>query len=94
MPSFFFFSFFSFTVSMMTRRNPLIKTLIYPYLTMILVASQTLAFMPLLSKSKTHQDITNDAILQTTADICRSRALEEGRDFVLVNQSFYFISNI
>ncbi|XP_053478035.1 von Willebrand factor A domain-containing protein 7-like isoform X1 [Ictalurus furcatus] len=68
---------------MMILTNLLIKKLIYIYLIMILMASQTLTFMPLFSKSKTHQDITSDAILQTTADICKSRALREGRSFVL-----------
>ncbi|XP_017319797.1 von Willebrand factor A domain-containing protein 7 [Ictalurus punctatus] len=68
---------------MMILTNLLIKKLILIYLIMILMTSQTLTFMPLMSKSKTHQDITSDAILQTTADICKSRALREGRSFVL-----------
>ncbi|XP_026795878.3 von Willebrand factor A domain-containing protein 7-like [Pangasianodon hypophthalmus] len=68
---------------MMIFTNLLIKILSHLYLIMILMASQTLAFMPLLSKSRTHKDITRDAILQTTADICKSRALQEGRNFVL-----------
>ncbi|KAB5581392.1 hypothetical protein PHYPO_G00175120 [Pangasianodon hypophthalmus] len=68
---------------MMIFTNLLIKTLIYPNLIMILMASQTLAFIPSWSKPKTHQDITRDAILQTTADICRSRALQEGGSFIL-----------
>ncbi|XP_053478034.1 von Willebrand factor A domain-containing protein 7-like [Ictalurus furcatus] len=67
----------------MTITNLLIKKLIYMYLIMILMASQTLAFMPLWSRSKKHQDITREAILQATADVCKSQALQEGRDFVM-----------
>ncbi|KAB5581390.1 hypothetical protein PHYPO_G00175100 [Pangasianodon hypophthalmus] len=68
---------------MMMTTNLLIKSLICLYLTIFLMTSQTLAFMSLLSKSKTHQDITRDAILQTTVDICRSQALKNGKVFVL-----------
>ncbi|KAI5107707.1 von Willebrand factor A domain-containing protein 7-like [Silurus meridionalis] len=57
--------------------------MIYPSLLMIFMTSQTLAFSIVFSKSKTHQSITQDAILQTTADICKSRALQEGRNFIL-----------
>ncbi|KAF4090717.1 hypothetical protein AMELA_G00055270 [Ameiurus melas] len=67
----------------MIMTNPLIKELIYMHLIMILMAGQTLAFMPFWSKSKTHQDITHDAILQATADVCKSQALQDGRNFVL-----------
>ncbi|KAK3572594.1 hypothetical protein QTP86_000406 [Hemibagrus guttatus] len=49
-----------------------------------------MAFMPFLTKSKSHQDITRDAILQVTADVCKLRALQQGQDFVL---DFYSHSN-
>ncbi|XP_026795889.3 von Willebrand factor A domain-containing protein 7-like [Pangasianodon hypophthalmus] len=68
---------------MMIPTNMLIKTLICIYFMMFLMTSQSLAFEILSTKSKKHQDITRDAILQTTADICRSQALQEGRNFVL-----------
>ncbi|XP_053478045.1 von Willebrand factor A domain-containing protein 7-like [Ictalurus furcatus] len=64
--------------------NMLIKTLMYSM--MFLMTSQTLAFKILWSNSKKHQDITRDAILQTTADICRLRALQEGQSFVLAGE--------
>ncbi|XP_058236777.1 von Willebrand factor A domain-containing protein 7-like [Hemibagrus wyckioides] len=59
------------------------QTLFRLYLMMILITSQTTAFMTLWTKSKKHQDITRDAILQTTADVCKLRALNQGRDFLL-----------
>ncbi|KAK2852309.1 hypothetical protein Q7C36_007510 [Tachysurus vachellii] len=62
--------------------NVQFQTLVCLYLIMILI-SQTMAFMPLLSKSKKHQDITRDAILQITADVCIQQALNKGRNFVL-----------
>lgn len=51
--------------------------------------NQTLAFMPFWSKTKMHQDITRDAILQATADVCKLQALQKGQNFVLVNKTFY-----
>ncbi|XP_072533312.1 von Willebrand factor A domain-containing protein 7-like [Salminus brasiliensis] len=51
-----------------------------------LIHRQTLAFLPRsfgFSSSKTHKIITHDAILETTAEVCRAQALREGRDFVL-----------
>ncbi|KAK3573153.1 hypothetical protein QTP86_014102, partial [Hemibagrus guttatus] len=68
---------------MMIFTNLILRTFIYPNLLMILMTSQTLTFQILKSSSKIHQDITHDAILQTTANICRSRALQQGRNFVL-----------
>ncbi|KAK2852313.1 hypothetical protein Q7C36_007514 [Tachysurus vachellii] len=62
--------------------NVQFQTLICLYLITILI-SQTMAFMSLLSKSKKHQDITRDAILQTTADVCKQQALNKGQNFVL-----------
>ncbi|KAK3554501.1 hypothetical protein QTP70_024406, partial [Hemibagrus guttatus] len=59
------------------------QTPICLYLMMILITSQAMAFMPFLTKSKSHQDITRDAILQVTADVCKLRALQQGQDFVL-----------
>lgn len=41
------------------------------------------AFKLFASGSMTHDDITTAAILNTTADVCRALAEEEGRDFVL-----------
>lgn len=64
----------------------MMKILICLYVMMNLIQRQTLAFMPLWSKSKRHQDITRDAILQTTADVCRLQALQDRRDFLLVNK--------
>ncbi|XP_046730725.1 von Willebrand factor A domain-containing protein 7-like [Silurus meridionalis] len=69
----------------MIKTNLLISTLIYPNLIMILMTSQTLAFMPALTKPMTHQDITRVAVLQTTADVCRSQALQKGWNFVMPN---------
>lgn len=37
------------------------------------------------SQSKSHQDITRDAILQTTVDVCEFQAQTQGKDFVKVN---------
>ncbi|KAK3554502.1 hypothetical protein QTP70_024408 [Hemibagrus guttatus] len=68
---------------MMIFTNLILRTFIYPNLLMIFMTSQTLTFQILKSSSKIHQDITHDAILQTTANICRSRALQQGRNFVL-----------
>ncbi|XP_052410113.1 von Willebrand factor A domain-containing protein 7-like [Carassius gibelio] len=42
----------------------------------------TLAFKFLLTRSITHQEITQKAILQTTAEVCKTQALQQGRDFV------------
>ncbi|XP_060729093.1 von Willebrand factor A domain-containing protein 7-like [Tachysurus vachellii] len=66
---------------MMIITNLLIRTFIYLNLIMILMTSQTLTFKILITSSKKHQDITRDAILQTTANICRSQAIQEGRNF-------------
>ncbi|XP_017318727.1 von Willebrand factor A domain-containing protein 7 isoform X1 [Ictalurus punctatus] len=68
---------------MMITTNLLIKSLTCLYLTIFLMTSQTLAFLSLSPKSKTHQDITRNAILQTTVDVCRSRALQDGKHLVL-----------
>ncbi|XP_058242002.1 von Willebrand factor A domain-containing protein 7-like [Hemibagrus wyckioides] len=70
---------------MMFIRNLLIRTLIYPNLMLILMTRQALTFMPAIVNSKTHHIITRDAILQTTADICKSRALQKGQNFVLIS---------
>lgn len=80
------FIFFPFTVLMMITTNLLIKSLTCLYLTIFLMTSQTLAFLSLSPKSKTHQDITRNAILQTTVDVCRSRALQDGKHLVLVSK--------
>ncbi|XP_022540193.2 von Willebrand factor A domain-containing protein 7 [Astyanax mexicanus] len=48
----------------------------------------TLAFLPRsfgISTSKTHKIITREAILATTAAVCRAQALREGRNFVQPN---------
>uniref|UniRef100_A0A8C2HZ49 von Willebrand factor A domain-containing protein 7-like n=1 Tax=Cyprinus carpio TaxID=7962 RepID=A0A8C2HZ49_CYPCA len=42
----------------------------------------TLAFKFMLTRSITHQEITRKAILQTTAEVCKTQALQQGRDFV------------
>ncbi|XP_047667867.1 von Willebrand factor A domain-containing protein 7-like [Tachysurus fulvidraco] len=62
--------------------NVQFQTPVCLYLIMILI-SQTMAFMPLFTRSIKHQDITHDAILQTTADACKQQALNKGRNFVL-----------
>ncbi|KAM9476982.1 von Willebrand factor A domain-containing protein 7-like [Clarias gariepinus] len=49
---------------------------------MILI-SQTLAFKTFWTESKKHQDITREAILQTTADVCKFQALQEGQNYKL-----------
>ncbi|XP_046719939.1 von Willebrand factor A domain-containing protein 7-like [Silurus meridionalis] len=67
----------------MVTTNLLNKTLVCLYFSMILMTSQTLCFMSSWCQSKTHQDITRDAVLLTTADVCRSRALQEGRNLIL-----------
>ncbi|XP_059367578.1 uncharacterized protein LOC132106012 [Carassius carassius] len=36
----------------------------------------------MLTRSITHQEITQKAILQTTAEVCKTQALQQGRDFV------------
>ncbi|KAM9477191.1 von Willebrand factor A domain-containing protein 7-like [Clarias gariepinus] len=55
---------------MITTNRP-IKFLICLHLTIFLI-SHTLAFMALLPDAQTHQNITLNAILQTTADVCKS----------------------
>ncbi|XP_048105322.1 von Willebrand factor A domain-containing protein 7-like isoform X1 [Alosa alosa] len=53
-------------------------------LTLTLALTGTLyAFKLISSDSMTHDDITTAAILNTTADVCRALAEQEGRDFVL-----------
>ncbi|XP_026093212.1 von Willebrand factor A domain-containing protein 7-like [Carassius auratus] len=42
----------------------------------------TLSFKLMLTRSITHQEITQKAILQTTAEVCKTQALQQGRDFV------------
>ncbi|XP_027023495.2 von Willebrand factor A domain-containing protein 7-like [Tachysurus fulvidraco] len=63
----------------MITTNVQIQILICLYL----IISQAVAFMPFRTKSKKHQDITHDAILQTTADVCKLQVLQQGRDIVL-----------
>lgn len=55
---------------------------------MVLMTGHTLAFKLWQSDSKTHQDITHDAILQTTADVCQFKANQEGNDFVMVKKVY------
>ncbi|XP_047667869.1 von Willebrand factor A domain-containing protein 7-like isoform X2 [Tachysurus fulvidraco] len=66
----------------MSTTNMQIKSLIYIHFMLILMTSQTLTFKILWTKSKTHQDITRDAVLQTIVDICRLRMLQMGQNFV------------
>ncbi|KAI2668273.1 von Willebrand factor A domain-containing protein 7 [Labeo rohita] len=42
----------------------------------------SLAFKVLFTNSVTHQEITQKAILQTTAEVCKAQALQQGKDFV------------
>lgn len=44
-----------------------------------------LAFKTLWTSSMKHQQITQEAILQTTSEVCRTQALRQGKDFVLVS---------
>ncbi|KAM9476981.1 von Willebrand factor A domain-containing protein 7-like [Clarias gariepinus] len=67
----------------MIATNVQIQAQVCLYLTMILMTSQTLAFVHFQSTSKTHQDITRDAILQTTADICKFLTDLRGQKFNL-----------
>lgn len=57
------------------------------FLLFIILPTQMLGFKVWLFSNKprttTHQQMTERAILQTVADVCRSLALAEGRDFVL-----------
>lgn len=88
---FYFFHFFLHTVLMMITTNLQIQILICLYYTMLLMTSQSLAFKLLKKDSKTHHDITRDAILQTTADVCKFKAHQEGNDFVMVNKIWYLL---
>ncbi|KAI4895400.1 hypothetical protein NFI96_022023, partial [Prochilodus magdalenae] len=73
---------------MMTTRL-LIKSSIGLFFMFFYIQSWTTAFMTDLSSSSssqismTHEGITRAAILQTTAEVCRSQAIKGGRDFVL-----------
>lgn len=55
----------------------------------------SLAFKVLFTNSVTHQEITQKAILQTTAEVCKAQALQQGKDFVQVGVTLlgqhYFI---
>ncbi|KAK2852310.1 hypothetical protein Q7C36_007511 [Tachysurus vachellii] len=62
--------------------NVQFQPMICLYLIMILI-SQTMAFMVSFTNSIKHQDMTHDAILETTADVCIQQALNKGRKFVL-----------
>ncbi|XP_062852458.1 von Willebrand factor A domain-containing protein 7-like [Trichomycterus rosablanca] len=75
----------------MMTQDLLVKTIICVFLMGCLMQSQTLAFKldfifsekdPL---SKSHQNITRDAILQTTVEVCEFQALKIGKDFVKPN---------
>ncbi|KAL7889413.1 hypothetical protein AOLI_G00016710 [Acnodon oligacanthus] len=71
---------------MMVATCLLIRTFISFLLVVLLMQSQTWAFMPfafLSSSSVTHKEITRAAILNTTVQLCRSQALSQGRDFVM-----------
>ncbi|XP_060782511.1 von Willebrand factor A domain-containing protein 7-like [Neoarius graeffei] len=68
---------------MMITTNLQIQILIYFY-TLLLMTSPSLAFMLWKKNSKTHRDITVDAILQTTADVCKFQAQQAGNNFVMV----------
>ncbi len=52
-----------------------------------------LAFKVLLTSSITHQEIMQKAILQTTIEVCKAQALQQGRDFVLMGEDrgHYFV---
>lgn len=47
---------------------------------------RTLAFKFMLTNSITHQEITQTAILQTTAEVCKAQALQQGSHFVHVRK--------
>ncbi|XP_062852457.1 von Willebrand factor A domain-containing protein 7-like [Trichomycterus rosablanca] len=75
----------------MMTQDLLVKTIICVFLMGCLMQSQTLGFKfdfiffrkdPL---SKSHQDITRDAILQTTVEVCEFQAIKLGNDFVMPN---------
>lgn len=92
------YAFFPLTVLMMNETNLHTQILICLYLTILLMTSQSLAFYPLHFKfwesgSRTHQDITRDAILQTTANICKFQANQAGKDFVMVNKTLYLLKS-
>lgn len=76
---------------MMIATKTYIQLLICLHLTMLLMTSQLLAFKLWKSGSKTHHDITQDAILQTAADVCRLKAQQEGKDFVMVNKMLHLL---
>ncbi|KAI4895401.1 hypothetical protein NFI96_022024 [Prochilodus magdalenae] len=75
-------------MTMMTTRLK-VKTFIGLSFMVLHMQSWTTAFMTDLSSSSssqismTHEGITRAAILQTTAEVCRSQAIQAGRDFVL-----------
>ncbi len=54
---------------------------------------RSLAFKVLLTSSITHQEIMQKAILQTTIEVCKAQALQQGRDFVLMGEDrgHYFV---
>ncbi|KAG9332284.1 hypothetical protein JZ751_015445 [Albula glossodonta] len=60
--------------------------LVLPVLLLCLVLPDSQAFKPFnFGKSITHRRITETAILQKTAEVCRAVATAEGRDFILSN---------
>lgn len=61
---------------------------LYPIIILFVILQSeegALAFRIFLTDSLTHREITQKAILQTTAEVCKAQALQEGRDFVQVN---------
>lgn len=76
---------FLLTVLMMDETNLQTQILVCFYLIMVVMTSQSLAFQLWKSNSQTHLDITRNAILQTTADVCKFKAYQQEIDFVMVN---------
>ncbi|XP_056092826.1 von Willebrand factor A domain-containing protein 7-like [Rhinichthys klamathensis goyatoka] len=63
----------------------MIQSSLYPIIILLVnlhSEERTLAFKTMLTNSITHQDITQTAILQTTAEVCKAQALQQGRNFV------------
>ncbi|XP_030643657.1 von Willebrand factor A domain-containing protein 7-like [Chanos chanos] len=50
---------------------------------LLLVQPGALAFQVISRTSLTHQQITKSAILQTTAEVCKARAEQQGQNFVM-----------
>lgn len=76
---------------MMVMRDLLSETVTRVLLISCMIQSQTLSFMidiPFLNKdlqSRSHRDITRDAILQATVEVCKFQGHKLGRDFVMVS---------